>query len=50
MWTISEQQSSLLEAADVLYFDIIMVPDIVLNDSLINKVGKHILEKATSGK
>lgn len=47
---ISEQQSCLLEAGDVLYFDINKVPDVVLNVILINKVGKHGLEKTTFGK
>lgn len=49
-WMISEQQSCLLEAVDVLYFDINKAPDVVLNDILINKVRKHGLEKTTFGK
>lgn len=49
-WMISEQQSCLLDAVDVLYFDINKIPDVVLNDILINKVGEHRLEKTTFGK
>lgn len=47
---ISEQQSCLLEAVDVLYFDISKAPDVVLNNIIINKVRKHRLEKTTFGK
>lgn len=48
-WTICEWQSSLLQAVDVLYFDINKIPDVALNDILINKMGKQKLEKTILG-
>lgn len=47
--TTSEQQSCLLEAVDVLYFDINKVADIDSNDFLINNVGKHRSDRTTFG-